>query len=291
MEFYGQATKAKEETIIGQEKEQVEIAYVSAAINKLGDDVTDEDLQEELDKSVGFTKTLVTPNGDGTLNVLFNDTEHNYYVNKGIVTIAESPYKELTITAETEGVIYTDKDGNTKALTDPVENGDIIKYGDYEYRYNMYFDAQPDVGELWVECIQDGWGVLVEDSTKTEYSELCGNILGKNVKNLKFAFYWCTNLINAPDIPTSVTNMESTFAHCTSLINAPDIPTSVTNMGSTFAYCVNLTGEIGIDANPLYYSNCFSNTQKDIILAGSASTITFENLKSTANEGNVQISN
>lgn len=86
MEFCGQATNAKEETIIGQEKEQVEIAYVSAAINKLGDDVTDEDLQNELDKSVGLTKTLVTPNSDGTLNVLFNDTEHNYNVNKGNVS-------------------------------------------------------------------------------------------------------------------------------------------------------------------------------------------------------------
>lgn len=89
MEFYGQATKAKEETIIGQEKEQVEIAYASVAINKLGDDVTAQDLQNELDKSVGATKTLVTPNGDGTLNVLFNGTDHNYNVNKGSVTRTE----------------------------------------------------------------------------------------------------------------------------------------------------------------------------------------------------------
>lgn len=89
MEFYGQATKSKEETIIGQEKEQVEMAYVSAAINKLGDDVTDEDLQNELDKSVGAKKTLVTPNSDGTLNVLFNDTEHNYNVNNGAVAKVE----------------------------------------------------------------------------------------------------------------------------------------------------------------------------------------------------------
>lgn len=44
MEFYGQTIRAKEETIIGQEKEQVKIAYVSAAINKLGDNVTEIDL-------------------------------------------------------------------------------------------------------------------------------------------------------------------------------------------------------------------------------------------------------
>ena len=34
------ATDAKENTIIGQEKEQVELANVSAAVKKLGDDVT-----------------------------------------------------------------------------------------------------------------------------------------------------------------------------------------------------------------------------------------------------------
>ena len=56
-EFYGQTTKAKEETIVGQEKEQIEMAYISAAINKLGDDVTDADLQTELEKTVGKSKT------------------------------------------------------------------------------------------------------------------------------------------------------------------------------------------------------------------------------------------
>ena len=82
-ELYGQATKAKEETVVGQEKEQVEIAYVSASINKLGENVTAVDLQEELDKTVGTEKTDTTINADGTLNVLFNDTEHNFNVNNG----------------------------------------------------------------------------------------------------------------------------------------------------------------------------------------------------------------
>ena len=89
MEFYGQATNAKEETIIGQEKEQVEIAYVSAAVNKLGENVTAVDLQEELDKTVGTEKTDTTINADGTLNVLFNDTEHNFNVNNGEVKKVE----------------------------------------------------------------------------------------------------------------------------------------------------------------------------------------------------------
>ena len=83
------AKDSKSKTVIADEKSKVEMAYVSAAINKLGDEVTDSELQEELDKTAGQGKTLVTSNGDGTLNVLFNETGHNYNVNKGAVEKAE----------------------------------------------------------------------------------------------------------------------------------------------------------------------------------------------------------
>jgi len=93
------AKDAKENTIIGQEKEQVELAYVSAAVKKLGENVSDQDLQDELNSSVGNGKTLVAPNSDTTLNVLFYDTDHNYNVNKGVVLkvadsdiITQAPY-------------------------------------------------------------------------------------------------------------------------------------------------------------------------------------------------------
>lgn len=80
---------AKEETTVADEKEKVEMAYVSAALKKLGDTVTAEELQEELDSSVGAGKTVVTSNGDGTLNVLFNETGHNYNVDEGTVEKVE----------------------------------------------------------------------------------------------------------------------------------------------------------------------------------------------------------
>ena len=81
-----QAINAKDETIIAEEKEQVEVAYASANIKKRGEDVTQKDLQEELDKVV---KTSVETNSDGTLNVLFEDTKNNYNVNKGEVSKVE----------------------------------------------------------------------------------------------------------------------------------------------------------------------------------------------------------
>ena len=77
------SSDAKEETIIGQEKEQVELAYVSAAVKKLGDHVTGEELQHELDLSVGAGKTEVE--GQTILDVLFTDTNHSYTVENGKV--------------------------------------------------------------------------------------------------------------------------------------------------------------------------------------------------------------
>ena len=79
------AGQARDDTIIGEEREQVELAYISAAVKKLGDDVTYQDLQDELDTSVGTNKTEVTRNANSTLNVLFKDTEHNYNVDNGRV--------------------------------------------------------------------------------------------------------------------------------------------------------------------------------------------------------------
>ena len=44
------ASEAKEETVIAQEKEQVKIAYNSIRINKSDENITSNDLQDELDK-------------------------------------------------------------------------------------------------------------------------------------------------------------------------------------------------------------------------------------------------
>ena len=88
---------AKSATIVADEKEKVEIAYVSAAVKKLGDAVTAEELQEELDASVGIGKTVVTSNGDDTLNVLFNATGNNYNVDNGAVEKIEIDNTKVAI--------------------------------------------------------------------------------------------------------------------------------------------------------------------------------------------------
>ena len=73
--------EAKAGSIVAEEKEQVDLAYSSALTKNLGAAVTAENLQDELNESVGSGKTTVSENGNN-LNVLFNETGHNYVVNR-----------------------------------------------------------------------------------------------------------------------------------------------------------------------------------------------------------------
>ena len=114
--------EARSETIVADEKEKVEMAYVSAALKKLGDTVTAEELQEELDSSVGAGKTVVTSNGDGTLNVLFNETGHNYNVDEGTVEKVEIDNTKLAMFDTGENV--------AKKMHSLAIEGEIINNGE-----------------------------------------------------------------------------------------------------------------------------------------------------------------
>ena len=74
------AGDARHDTTVAQEKEQVELAYVSAAVKNLGGNVTGQNLQDELDVSIGENKTTVT--GTSTLKVKFEDTQNEYKVSQ-----------------------------------------------------------------------------------------------------------------------------------------------------------------------------------------------------------------
>ena len=61
------------------------------------------------------------------------------------------------------------------------------------------------------------------------------------VNDMNKTFYGCTKLKVAPEIPSSVTYMNATFANCERLTTAPEIPNSVTDMFETFSGCTGLT--------------------------------------------------
>lgn len=135
---------AKEETTVADEKEKVEMAYVSAALKKLGDTVTAEELQEELDSSVGAGKTVVTSNGDGTLNVLFNETGHNYNVDEGTVEKVEIDNTKMAMFDTGENVA---KKMHSLAIKGEIIN-DGESYGNLSINAIKRYKETPDLTKM-----------------------------------------------------------------------------------------------------------------------------------------------
>ncbi len=86
------------------------------------------------------------------------------------------------------------------------------------------------------------------------------------VTSIRSTFSGCSGLTNAPVIPESVTDMNSTFRDCTSLVQAPVIPDDVTNMGGTFFGCTSLKQVPRLPNNviSLYYTFCFCESLTEL---------------------------
>lgn len=214
------ATKSKDETIVSQEKEQIEIAYVSVAINKLGKDVTETDLQVELDK---VAKTFVTDNGDDTLSVLFDDTKHNYNVDNGKVE------KEVPITNPYENedwiMAWTCTNGTWSDTINAGEKaeGDIIAK-----LYKTGHKIKPD-GFTWSDTGQtftfnegDEYKLVIEGKGEM------GALISAEGTDIKAAFAW--------QLPTVMYMMGASNTCIIPYISEIIICDGVTNIGS-YAFC------------------------------------------------------
>ena len=141
--------------------------------------------------------------------------------------------------------------------------GDVVVYGDYEYRYDYTYyvmSAGVTSSQVWMNIAgMEGWGVVTVDKTKDKYGDVIKGIAGKDVQNMSFAFYNCKNLLVAPKIPTSVTSLQGTFDGCSALKTGPYIGENIITMNQTFKDCISLTGTLVIDANPTSYTSVFSN--------------------------------
>ncbi len=99
-----QAGNSKTQNEIGKEKEEIGLAYNGAKTEKLGGEITAEDLNSE------FTKNGVnaTASGTGTITVKFTDTERSYKIdNNGTVSEFE-PVVAGEIVKKTTKDNYTD---------------------------------------------------------------------------------------------------------------------------------------------------------------------------------------
>lgn len=222
------AGDARDDTVVGQEKEQVELAYISAAVKKLGDNVYKDDLQDELDLSVGENKTTVT--GSGTLKVKFEDTKNEYTVSQN-GTVAK--YEEVKTTdiyatvcangtlifSNNESDINTYLTNNSTSVADgyTIEN---IKDDDYK-----------DPAWIWNDTI-----------TKVIF---LNTIVPKNTAKWFFGLQNLTDIENMRNLNTSnVTYMNNMFSSCSSLtsLDLSSFDTSnVTDMSGMFSDCNNIS--------------------------------------------------
>ncbi len=86
-----QAQNAKKETEEAEEKEKIQLAVLDA-ISK-NDDLTEENLQKEIDDEFGSGETKVYENGDEDFLVIFQNKDSNYRIEDGEVTKIDIAFK------------------------------------------------------------------------------------------------------------------------------------------------------------------------------------------------------
>lgn len=225
----------------------------------------------------------------------------NYYLGSDSTTISNIPYYDSDtdatynidiepIAIKEDEVLIVRYNGSDKNVVVPdtyVVDGRVYNVVIVSLIYVCYYDGDAGID------IDNDTGIF-------EYNENIESVvLGKNIKvfgqeeygNADDLFYGCTNLVNAPEIPSSVTSMSGTFSGCTSLVNAPVIPSSVTDMYYTFNGCTNLTGTVKVNSTKVNYAtDTFKGTTKSIALEVPKSSTTYTKFNASSLPSNVTLS-
>ena len=165
----------------------------------------------------------------------------------------------IVVTAEVEddGVVWIDTDGNQMT---PEEKA----------RWSFSYNSLKYTGEF-ID------GRIIGNMPAT--------INGKPVTNLSTTFQGCTQMVEAPTLPSTATDLSSTFNGCTSLVTAPEIPASVTTMASAFNGCTSLVNTpvipAGVTSLNYVFKGCTSLVEVTSIPSNVTSMVrTFENCTS-----------
>lgn len=120
------------------------------------------------------------------------------------------------------------------------DTGDIYRFGDYEYGYNLA--NTNDMENNWDEDYwrmneqQNGWGVKCK--TLGQPSEMLTSINGEPITCVDYAFHENNIMTESPQIPDTVVSARYTYCECESLIKAPQLPIVLENMEGIFMGCV-----------------------------------------------------
>ena len=189
------ATTAKEQSIIGEEKEAVKLAYTTCKTNDYTAIVTNSDLQDELNKIK--ENGQVSSSGDDLI-VWFKDTNHRYTVNQdGTIEQIEdlTPEEADKVIDMLDSNIVLTADGTTKYIQQEFIIGQMTEMD----LSNSTVISENGLRKKSINCFLDGKGKVYtwgdndygqlgngEEQTATSNEPICisdipGNILNKKM--------------------------------------------------------------------------------------------------------------
>lgn len=225
-------------TNVTNESQQKDLAVHFPGIISVGNDLVSQKIEQTVtvDEITGalFSKWVgrfhyyvdVTDFGDGIRHDGTIPAGGNYYV--GIADSFVGHYDTATATYG-EGDVFP-----------IVSIGDVYTWGDYEYKYGYTVTTDDNGNQMWELRGDEGWGVTVLDTHQTSYDSMLGSVNKHDVINAVNTYCNCTNMVRAPEIPSSVVDITCAFKGCSSMEVAPILHEGIVEMGWSFEYCESL---------------------------------------------------
>ena len=237
------ASEANEEYSNSTEKEQIQLSYNSAITRKLGDSITAEELQNELNEVVGkengTSKAEVTDKGNGVFNVKFVKTNRNYRVDNGDVTLLTGEDKSVVEPKNVADWEYKTNDDGTLTITGYKGSDTDVVIPNYIGGVKVKRIESSNIDSIWNDAIRydNSASKIWLGSTSIKVQITITRItISYGIEEIgDFAFCGTVGVENV-SIPSSVTSIgERAFWGCRSLTNII-IPSRVTTMGSQIFY-------------------------------------------------------
>lgn len=226
------AKQTKEEKIVGDEKEQIQLAYTSAKMGTLGAEITERDLNAELTQMLGANEALAKSNGDGSFNVHYNKTGHDYTLNDSGI---ERYVPEVLQLSEVYGKLYddgtlilssTEYTDNSRNITH--DFGKVENKTDSNYWSNSSYNTLITKVSFHDKIVPNSTAYYFNNLTNLTSFENMSNLKTGLVTDMKYMFAGCANLtsIDVSHFDTSnVTDMSYMFAGKLDLHTGPPIDT------------------------------------------------------------------
>ena len=244
---------AKEQTEIANEKEIIQKATVSAMNKDKYGDLTQDELQNQLDKEQEGKTEVSKIRKD--IVVRFKDTDRMYKVEEN-GNVSEYQYIELPFMES--GRIFTER---IKEYRDKIENVKVLDDIDIPINAKETWDVskeQNDSIKAWLVSINEddeyynlyigGKGGIELENSSAMFSYLSNcksidldNVYTENATNMSYMFSWCVNLEEIKNLENfdtrNVCDMTSMFGKCLKLkeLNVSNFDTrKVTSMQGMF---------------------------------------------------------